>query len=223
MGYSLDTNAAKQADQRGGYINEIGAYVGKFTRAEEVTAKTGTMGVAFTFVSDTGARCDFTLYTEKPDGTQLLGYQQINALMACLSLRNIEPRDGKVKRWDRDAREEYEETATLFPDLMNKPIGVMLETQDYEKRDGSTGTGMQLAAFFRPDDLFMASEILTRASQAVQYEKTLAGLRHRPLKNALRRDAAMSTQAPSGGGSFNDMDDDIPFGPFVRGMALHSV
>lgn len=221
-GYSLDTQAAKKADQRGGFIKEIGAYVGVFTRAEEVTAQTGTKGVAFTFKSDDGQQCDFTLYTVMPDDTELRGYAQINALMACLSLRSIEPRTGKVRRWDSQSKQEYEDSATLFPDLMGKEIGVMLETRDYERRDGQTGTAIELAAFFRAADQFMASEILSRATEPAQYVKVLAGLRHRPLKGSARKDATTRSYAPSGGG-FNDMDDDIPFSPPYRGLMLHSV
>lgn len=223
MGYSLDTGAAKKADQRGGFINEIGPYVGVFTRAEEVTAQTGTQGIAFTFKSDDGQQCDFTLYTIKSDGTKLSGYDQVNALMACLSLRTIEPREGMVRRWNRDEQREYQEPATVFPELMGKEIGVMLETREYERRDGKTGTSMELAAFFRAKDQFMASEILNRGTEPAQYAKTLKTLRHRPLKNTPRKDSAMSYHAPTGGGDPFDDEDSIPFMNPYRGLFVHAV
>ena len=47
--YALDPTAAKKADQTGSRINEIGKYVGKFTQAEDIVARTGTKGIAMRF------------------------------------------------------------------------------------------------------------------------------------------------------------------------------
>jgi hypothetical protein len=46
--------AARKAEQRTSFIDEKGKYVGKFTRAEDITAASGTRGIAFTFETNEG-------------------------------------------------------------------------------------------------------------------------------------------------------------------------
>jgi hypothetical protein len=212
MEYQMDTSAARKADSRSSFISEIGAYTGKFTRVEAIQASTGTAGIGFTFVSDTGQRTDFSLYTTKADGTQLFGYQTLSAILACLSLRGITSAPGKVLKFDRELGREVEMQSTVFPQMLGKPIGVMLETREYEKRDGSIGMSMELAAVFQADTHFMASEILDRAPKAEKFEKAFAGLKHRPLKRGTAPAARAASAAYSdGAGGAGDLDDDIPF------------
>ncbi len=213
MNYQLDQSAARKADTRGGFISEIGAYAGRFTRAQAISASTGTKGVGFTFVSDTGQKSDVTLYTIKHDGTELLGLQALMAILTCLSLRGVESKPGKVNRFDPQLGREVVADATIYPDLLEKPIGLLLETREYEKNDGSgIGMAMEIAGVFQPITRFMASEILDRVIKPEKLEKAIAGLRHRPLKPAKGRAPAPASQAATAGaGAFDDMDDDIPF------------
>jgi len=134
--YTLDTKEARKADQSGGRIQEIGKYIGTFKQAEDVTAKTGTKGLGLRFDSN-GQVANLSIYTMKSDGTPIMGFQTLNAIMTCLKLRNLAPSDGKVMRWDNESRTEYEEQASVFHELTNKQIGLLLETEDYPKIDGS--------------------------------------------------------------------------------------
>lgn len=212
MEYQMDTSAARKADSRGSYISELGAYVGKFTRVEAITASTGTTGIGFTFVSEAGQRTDFSLYTTKADGTQLFGYQTLSAILACLGLRGVTSAPGKVLKFDRELGREVEMQSTVFPQMLGKPIGVMLETREYEKRDGSIGMSMELASIFQANTHLMASEILDRATKPERFDKALAGLKHRPLKrNAAPPARAASAAYSDGAGGAGDLDDDIPF------------
>jgi hypothetical protein len=97
--YALDPKAARKADQTGNRINEIGKYVGVFTQAEDITASTGTKGVALRFESN-GQQANLSLYTKKADGTEIMGLQALMAIMTCMRLRNIKPAPGTVKHWD---------------------------------------------------------------------------------------------------------------------------
>ena len=94
--YALDTQSARKADQTGSRITELGKYVGTFTQAEDITAGTGTKGVALRFESN-GQSANLSLYTIKPDGEKIMGYQALMAIMTCMSLRNIAPKPGTVK------------------------------------------------------------------------------------------------------------------------------
>lgn len=205
--YTLDTNAARKADQTGNRISEIGKYVGTFTQAEDLTAKSGTKGVGFRFESN-GQTANLSLYTTKSDGTQIMGFQALMAIMTCMRLRGINPQPGSVKHWDNEAQKEVMKQAQVFPDLCGKPIGLLLETEDYMKQNGGIGTRMVIAGIFQADTEFTASEILDKKTKPEQLEKMVARLRHRPVKGGK---PAAATAAPAGGSGFDDMDDDIPF------------
>jgi hypothetical protein len=206
--YALDTTAARKADQTGNRISEIGKYAGTFTQAEDITASTGTKGVALRFESN-GQTANLSLYTQKADGTPIMGHQALMAIMTCMRLRSIAPQAGTVKQWDNDAKQEITKQAMVFPDLCGKPIGLLLETEDYAKQNGGgVGTRMVIAGIFQPDTELTASEILDKKTKPEQLSKMVARLRHRPVRDA--KAPAAATRAPVGNG-FDDMDDDIPF------------
>lgn len=220
--YTFDANEARKADQKGGYINETGKYKGKFTRVEELTAKTGTQGVGFTFVSEDGKTANFSVYTIKEDGTKLSGYQFMMALMACMGLRGTgEAVMKSVKRYDYDAKQEYEEDAPLFTSMMDKPIGLLLQLCEYEKerdrvKTGEYGWKIEPYAPFKADSELMATEILNKAGKPEMLAKMVASLKNRPLKNKSSAPTRSASTSAAGGNRFSDMDDDIPFLSFCK-------
>lgn len=214
--YELNTDSARKADQGGQMISEVGKYVGTFTQAEDITAKSGTKGVSLTFESN-GQKARLSLYTKKADGTTIMGYDTLMALMTCLKLRSIKPAPGVVKSWDNDQRKEVEKEATVFPDLCGKPIGLLLETEDYLKQDGTVAANPRIIikSVFQAETELTASEILDRKTVATNLPKMVEGLRHRPLKNAPKPKAATTDDygfdyQPASSG-FDDADDSIPF------------
>lgn len=202
--YQLDTTAARKADQTGNRINEIGKYVGRFTQAEDITAGTGTKGLALRFEAN-GQTANLSLYTTKANGEQIMGYQALMAIMTCMKLRTLEPKPGTVTYWDNEAKSEASRQGKVFPDLCGKPIGLLLETEDYPKNDGGTGVRMVIAGIFQADTELTASEILDRKTSPEQLPKMIARLRHRPAR------AAKQAAHASTGSGFEDMTDDIPF------------
>jgi hypothetical protein len=217
--YTFDANEAKKADQKGGYIDETGKYKGKFTRVEDLHATTGTKGVGFTFMSEDGRTVSFSVYTVKADGTTLPGNQFMMALMACMGLRTTgEAVMQKVKRYDYDAKQEYAEDAPVYPTMMNKPIGLLLQRCEYEKEKDRVKTGeyawkMEPYAPFQADSELLATEILNKVTKPEMLPKMVMALRDRPLKNKSGASRPAASSAPSSGGPMNDMDDDIPFLP----------
>jgi hypothetical protein len=206
--YQLDSNAARKADQTGNRISEIGKYVGVFTQAEDITASTGTKGVALRFESN-GQGANLSLYTTKANGDQIMGYQALMAIMACMKLRNIAPKPGTVKYWDNEAKADATRQGQVFPELCGPKIGLLLETEDYPKNDGGVGTRMVIAGIFQADTELTASEILDRKTKPEQLEKMVARLHHRPARAAKAGHAAPAARTTGSG--FDDMDDSIPF------------
>jgi len=208
--YTLDTNEARKADTQGNQIKEIGKYVGQITQAEDITAKTGTRGVALSFTSNAGQKTKVSIYTMKADGTKIGGFSMLNALMTCLQLRSIAPKPGTVTRYDYDTKKDVQEQGSVFPELC-KPVGILLETEDFAKNDGSTGTRMVLRGVFQANSELTASEILDRKTTPEALPKMVAALRHHPLKAA----RAMPDRVHGGhmpDDQFFDADDsEIPF------------
>jgi hypothetical protein len=207
--YNLDPNAARKADQTGNRISELGKYVGQFTQAEDITASTGTKGVALRFKSN-GQEANLSLYTTKADGTQIMGYQALMAIMTCMQLRGLSPKAGTVQAWDNDAKKEFTKQAQVFPELCSKDIGLLLETEEYAKKTGGIGTRMVIAGIFQAKTELTASEILDHKTTPEQLGKMVARLRHRPVK-ADRHSSAAPSAHDGGGSGFDDMDDEIPF------------
>ena len=181
--YALNTDAARKADTTGGAIKELGKYVGSFAQAVDITAATGTKGIALDFVTQAGQKTKVSIYTKKADGTVISGYDALMAIMTCMQLRNITPKAGTYLKYNYDTQKDESFTGDIFPELC-KPIGVLLETEDYAKQDGSTGTRMVLKNVFQAGTELTASEILDRKTQPEQLAKMVQGLRHRPLKGA---------------------------------------
>lgn len=119
--YALDANEARKADSTGSMIKEIGKYVGTFTQAEDVTASTGTKGIALSFESDAGQKTRVSLYTQKSNGERIMGFQAVMAIMTCLSLRNITPNPGTIKFWDSEAKEEKTKQDKSSPSCAASP------------------------------------------------------------------------------------------------------
>lgn len=205
--YELDVNSARKADTTGGSIKELGKYIGEFTQAKEITSKkTGTKGIEFAFKSVSGQKANLSIYTMSSSGEHYQGYDALMAIMTCMGLRNIKPVKGMATRYDYDQKKDVQEKGELFPDL-HKPIGILLETEDYEKQDKSIGTRMVLKNVFRASDEFTASEILDRKTTPELLPKMVAGLRHKPLKGV--RQAHPDSGIPDD--RFPDADDSIPF------------
>jgi hypothetical protein len=215
--YSLDIAAAKQADQTGKFIKETGAYKGRFTKAEALKAGTGTLGVAFTFESNDKQTANFSIYTQKADGEKLRSYQTLMAIMACMKLRNVAaPVAGTATKYDFDAKQDVQYTAPLLLDLMNKPIGVVLQSCEYEKQtdrvpNGEYGWKIEIQGAFEADTELTASEILSSKTKPEVLAGMIAHLADRPLKNK-GSGASRSTQGYQGGtGMPDDFGSDIPF------------
>lgn len=194
----------------------MGKYVGEFTQAKDIVSKnTGTKGIEFAFKSQSGQKANLSIYTMSAKGEKYQGYEALMAIMTCMSLRSIKPQLGKATKYDYDTRKEVIEECQIFPELC-KPIGVLLETEDYQKQDGSVGTRMVLKNVFQAGTELTASEILDHKTQPEQLARMVEGLRHRPMKTAPaapqynpEQPTHTAPAQPSSG--FDDMDGDIPF------------
>lgn len=210
MDYTLDAKAAAQADSLFSKIEEKGRYLGTLTRAEQVVSKKGSKGVDLSFKTETGATADYlSIWTHNGEGKQLQGFNTLMAIMTCLRVKNLKAELGEVEKYDADLKQKVKQQVLLFKDLMNKPLGLLLHMEEYEKTAGGTAWKPAISAPFDKDG-FTASEILSKAQSATTLEKMEQGLRDRPLKNkpSQSQDNGFSDQQQHAG---NELSDDIPF------------
>jgi len=206
--YSLDTEQAKAAGVSN-RITESGKYVGRFTRAEAIVSRQHTEGVEFSFETADGQTADFlTCWTYNEAGDSLYGLKVLNAIMTCLRVRQLAPRPMQFQGRD-GAR-----TAEGFPELMDKPIGLLLQREEYEKRDGEVGFKFNIALPFEASSGLTAGEILAKTTTPAGLDKALAALRDKPLKRGTsdtRYANAGHPAQPLASTALGDLDDDIPF------------
>lgn len=205
--YTLDKQAAMSADATGKWLNETGKYIGKIICAEDITAGTGTRGIAFTLQADDGRETRQFVYTMKSDGEKLSGYDLLMALMTCVKVRDIKPANGPVRRWDNEKKEEFTEQGIVFPELANRPLGFLLQKTEEKSRKnpGETAWTVKMIGVFEAGTELTASEILTGKKTPLGLAAKVALLADRPMKTRVAPSG--SSHPPASG----PVDDDIPF------------
>jgi hypothetical protein len=205
--YQLNPADAREGSGGGRLrINSNGAFEGKFTKAKHITASTGAAGIEFEFeTSAESAR--FTLYTANKDGQPIYGAKQLQALMAVLKLRAITAKMATIEEYDYDLKTNVAGPAEIYPDLMNKPVGIVFQMEEYEsQQDGTVKLRPNFFAPFDPATKKVAAEILDQ-SPATKLEKIVAGLKTKTLQP--QSHAPQHTNHP--GQTPVDLNDDIPF------------
>lgn len=207
MEYTLNTEAAKQADNKFSRIDASGKYLGVITRAEKVTSDKGTKGIDFSFKSEDGEQADYlSLWTHNKEGKELQGFKTLMALMTCLNLKTLESTRGEVEKYNGVSQQREKVSVDLFQTMMNTPIGLLIQIEEQEYNNKIQRKTNIYAPFTAEG--FTATEVLDRASKPEKLEKMLAGLKDKLLTN---KPAQQSQQSSSGAPASPFDDSDIPF------------
>lgn len=211
----LRANAAeaRQADSRSSVINETGKYIGKITRAEQLTSEKGTTGLGLSFKDVNGATANYLdLYTYNAKGEALPSNQIVNALLVCLRTKEVPDGQIDVEKRDKNAGVSVKKTVPGYPTLMNKDIGLLLQKElSINDRTGDTVERMVIYGVFEAGTEFTASEILDKAVKPEKLEKMVSYLASHPVNDRRKNKSAPAQSQgnkPSGGG-FDD--DDLDF------------
>lgn len=198
--YTLNPDHARQADSGGLRINETGAYVGKFNRAEAIKSKQDTDGIEFSFESSDGLKADYlTLWTHNSNGDEIFGLKTLNAIMTCAKIRSISPRQGQVEKYDLDSKKSIQTTATIYPELMNKQIGVILQKEEYKPGKFR----FNIVGAFDAITKLTASEILDKKVAPERLNKILPTIKDKLL--------SVHAGSPADNKQPDNFDDDIPW------------
>ena len=212
MALRLNVESAKKADNvsGGAYINESGVYVGVFTRAEKLKSRSGAKGVGFSFKSNDGESANYLdIYTNNGD-KEFFGAQVINSILVCMGMRGAD--DGQIEVIDWNGKKNV---VAGYPQLMNKPIGLILRRELYTKKDGSDGSRMIIAHVFNASNNLTATEILNRETEPRRIKKFIESIERNPVsdkrENKGKQSAKASNQNTSYASQQDDFNDDIPF------------
>lgn len=208
MNYSLNTEAAKAADAMNSRLDETGKYIGVFTRAEAVTSKKGAVGIDLSFKSEDGRTADYlSVWTHGKDGSEIYGFKQLMAIMTCLRVKQLTKTPGTVEKYDKAAGKSIPFDAEIYPELMGKSVGLLLQREAYIKQDGSEGHKLNITGVFEASSELTASEILGKKTTPELLAKMVSVLKDKPLSGK----AATPPQSSAPAGAFDDMADDIPW------------
>ncbi|MEX2964703.1 hypothetical protein [Microbulbifer sp. TYP-18] len=212
--YQLNANDAREGSGGGNHrIHESGAYIGVLTKAKHIVATTGAVGVECEFESKAGEQARFTLYTHNKSGEVIYGCKQLQALMAVLKLRDIRPQLATIEEYDFDTRQVAKVQAEIFPDLMNRPVGIVFQIEEYLNGSGEVKQRPNFYAPYNAETSQLAIELLDQ-EPAKKLEKILQNLQDKKLPAQTRPPATSigsgNIKAP-GAHKIPDFDDDIPF------------
>lgn len=209
MNYSLNTEAAKAADAMNSRLDETGKYIGVFTRAESVTSEKGAVGIDLSFKSEDGRTADYlSVWTHGKDGSEIYGFKQLMAIMTCLRVKQLTKTPGTVEKFDKGVGAKVQVKADIYPELMGKPVGLLLQRAAYIKGDGSEGHKLNIAGVFEAGSELTASEILGKKTAPELLAKMVAVLKDKPLSG---KSATPPKSSATAGGAFDYLDQDIPF------------
>lgn len=214
MSLSLNPDEARKADNISSVIRESGKYVGTITRAQKLLSKNDVQGLGLSFKTDDGASANYLdLYTVKPNGDILRGYNIVQALLCCCRIRDAQ--EGKItfERWDRDEGGMVEATEEGYPSLMGKRVGFILQKEiATHSITGADTERMNIVAVFEASTGLTASEILDKKTKAERIDQIEQMIMRSPVRDTRKRvaKAPAASQTPATG-SNDDWDDSIPF------------
>lgn len=212
--FTLDTNAARAADNKSAFIEDAGKYIGSFTRAEYMEKQeTGSTGIGFTFKTREGADAQFYINLSYQHGTKNDGgHSMLNAIMACLQLRTVAaPQSISFEKWDKDAGQRVKATAYGFPELMGKPIGLLLQ-MEIEKNSTTGQPRPTIFAPFSAESEKTASEVLDpKCTSPAKLEKMMLQVMNKPVVDRRPKGSQSSQPAAKDSPGHDSFDDQIPF------------
>jgi hypothetical protein len=219
MGLSLNAADARKADNVSSVIRETGRYVGVITRAEKLLSKNKVEGLGLSFRSDDGASANYLdVYTVKPDGEKLRGYNIVQALLCCTRLKNVDEGEITFERWDREEGRMVQTKAAGYPALMGKRIGLLLQKElATHSVTGEDTERLNIYVVFEASTGLVSTEILDQKTKPERIEALEKFLMANPIRDTRKRTGPKpATQAQSNGNygtgqGGNDFDDSIPF------------
>lgn len=210
----LNSQLAKDADNINAGIKETGKYVGTITRAEKLVSKDkGTVGLGLSIKTDDGLSADYLdIWHTRGDGSELSGLKTVNAILCCTKTMEAQEGPITVERWDNTAGKREKTSASGYPGLMGKKVGVLLQKQlETNNRTGKDVERVGIFAVFNAETELTASEMYAKKTNPERLAQMLTTLMARPVKDNRKKVAASTSSDDFGHAGADVPFDDEPF------------
>ncbi len=209
MKFTLDQMKAKEADNLGGRITATGKYVGVIKSFEFGNFESGSQYVEIGFESHDKQSASMRIITMKKDGTESsYGVNKIHALMTCLKIRESSMQKETRRKYDFTQRAEIDKVVYFAPEFEGKEVGLLIEMEGYENRNGEYKEKPALFASFEPQGEFTAKEILDKATKPEKLAELVATMQNRKPKTPKPQQQSYQSQ---GYENQSNADDDLPW------------
>jgi hypothetical protein len=209
--FNLDVQAARESNTGGKRITETGKYKGCIVAAFYEKNDKGTESLNIMFKSDAGQESGpLNIYTHNGQGVALAGYKLANAIMTCCRVKTLTAVSAPVQLYDFASQSTVTKTKEIYKELTGKPVGFVLQQEEYQKQDASISERMIIAAPFEAQTELMAGEILDKHERPEQLGRFISYISKNPIRRLRKQQqpsASYAAQAPLS----DDFDQDIPF------------
>lgn len=219
MFLTLDTNMATAFEQKGGFIDEAGAYKVRIESAiyhEKDGVKGKSKGIFLNVVAASKQKARFYINLSYQDGIENKGGKEtINAIMYCVGLSAVSnPIPLMVKEYDSGAKQEIEVQRPCLADFHGKVVGLIIQMIHEDDRERPSPA---IYGAFDGKTGFTANEIENQAQEAIQAKKMTEYVKNRGVIDKRKNKPSESVpvapqrQAANPRPVANDLEDDIPF------------
>ncbi|MDQ5906326.1 MAG: hypothetical protein QG590_807, partial [Pseudomonadota bacterium] len=116
----------------------------------------------------------------------------------------------ECEKWDKGAGAMTRVRAAGYPEMMGKPIGLLLQESIETDQQGKDQRRIGIYGVFQANTELTASEVLDGKTTPEKLPKMLQALMANPVRDNRKVRSAPTHSAPQPSG-FSDMADDIPF------------
>lgn len=212
MKFTLDKAKAMSADNKSAWINETGKYELVIEQAQIARKSSGAIMLELVLLDDTErkARTSFCLY-QKDGSENKNGAGTMNAILACLRMREANSVQQRIEVWDATARQNVMAMAECL-DIAGRKIGLLLQkvSGTYDNKPTSK---LEIYGVFEAGTDLTASEILSGITSPEKLSRMVATLADKQEKRTVQhtQQAQYTHQSQSQGQNNGGFDDDIPF------------
>lgn len=192
------------------FITTSGAYVGTITAARIYESKSGAEMLDIDFESNEGERAHMSMCIYDKEGKETFSRAILDSLMTVCRVRSLKAEQRRFK--DRQGNEQV---GYFFVDLMNKPLGLVIQAGPEEYNvNGEVKTMIRLNLLtpFDARTRQNAAEILDQA-EAKAVDAKLKNLKDKPLKKLVAQSSNGFESAPAPRNSYASAPAQVPPAP----------
>ena len=207
--FKLDPKRARSVGSNT-YISRSGDYLGTIELARLYESKNKATMLSLDFLSQNKEQANILMCIYAKNGDETFQKAILDSLMTVFKLRQTKAVQGRYK-----GKDGTEQTGLLLPDLMHKPVGLLLQNcpEEYMDQNGDirVANRLNLLTPFDPVTRQNAREILDKVD-ATAVDARLNTLKDKELKKLNPQSQGFdNTSNPPPQSSGFGMEEDIPF------------